>query len=338
MQILEHHALQGMNTLGLPARARRFTRVRSTAELREAISYAHGNRLPFLVLGGGSNVVLTRNIEGLLIRIGLDGIELVGEDRDHRTLRVAAGVEWDHLVRYCLSRGYHGLENLSRIPGTVGAAPVQNIGAYGVELSDRLLELEALELATGRPVRFRNEACRFAYRTSIFKESARDRYVITSVTLRLDRNPSPVVTHEPLRAELASMGIRDPAPGDVAEAVRRVRAARLPDPDDLGNAGSFFKNPVVSTDHLAALQERFEGIVSYPAGEGRAKLAAAWMIDRLGWKGFRDGAVGVYPGHALVLVNHGGATGEEVLRLAERIRRSVRERYGVDLELEPRVY
>lgn len=338
MKILEDQPLQPLNTLGLPARGRYFCIAETVEDLVDALAFAGTRALPILLLGGGSNVVLTRDFPGLVVRIALKGLHLLEEKREHCLLRAEAGEDWHGLVNHSLEHGYFGIENLSLIPGTVGAAPIQNIGACGVELRDRLESLEALDRATGNRVRFTNPECGFSYRNSIFKGDCRDRYIITSVTLKLDKRPQPVTHYGSVQAELSSMGVQNPTPLQVSQAICRLRKRKLPDPAVLGNAGSFFKNPLVSEETLLALKSRHKGLVAYPdAGEG-AKLAAGWLIDRLGWKGFRRGAVGVHTQHALVLVNHGGATAEELLRLADEIRDSVRQAFEVDLEIEPRVY
>jgi len=315
IEIVEDHPLQKLNTFGLPARGRYFCRAESVDDLREALAFADAHSHPILLLGGGSNVVLTRDF-----------------------LRAAAGEDWHSLVEYCLRNDYSGLENLSMIPGTVGAAPIQNIGACGVELRDRLESLQALDRATGRLARFSNPECGFAYRNSIFKQERRDEYIITSVTLKLDKRPALVTTYGSVGRELEAMGVTDVTPRTVSQAVCNLRRRKLPDPAVLGNAGSFFKNPLVGTETFKELESRHKDLVAYPeAGKG-VKLAAGWMIDHLGWKGVRRGAVGVHTEHALVLVNYGGASAEEVLHLAREIQLSVREAFDLDLEIEPRVY
>ncbi len=343
MKIMEDQPLQGLTTFRLPARARYFARVRDLEELREALAFARRGDRPVLILGGGSNTVLTRNFPGLVIRVELPGLERIdGDGEEPCLLRVGAGEDWPRLVERCLAQGLFGLENLAWIPGTAGAAPVQNIGAYGVELADRLQAVEALDRTTGELVHLDKQDCRFSYRSSLFKEDRlRDRYVITSIVLVLSKIPAPILTHTALKEELASisMGSGEVTPLEVSRAVRRLRRRKLPDPAELGNVGSFFRNPVVSATVYRDLKARFEGLVGYPEPSGdRVKLAAAWMIERLGWRGARRGSVGVHTEHALILVNHGTATGEEVMALAREIQRSVEETFGVTLEIEPAVY
>ena len=338
MTFLVDYPLQKLNTFGLPARGRYFCRAESVDDLREALAFAEAHSHPILLLGGGSNVVLTRDFPGLVVRIALKGIELLEDTPDHCLLRAEAGEDWHGLVEYCLQRGYFGLENLSLIPGTVGAAPIQNIGAYGVELRERLESLQALDRATGQIVRCYNPECGFSYRNSVFKQEHRDQYIITSVTLKLDKRPEPITTYGSLERELAAMGVTSITPDSVSRAVCNLRRRKLPDPAVLGNAGSFFKNPLVSSEVSGRLKSRYEDLVAHPGPDDRVRLSAAWMIDRQGWKGFRRGAAGVHTEHALVLVNYGGAEAEEVLHLAREIQLSVREAFDLDLEIEPRVY
>ncbi len=338
MTILEDQPLQRLNTFGLPARGRYFCPAETVDDLREALDFGEAHGCPILLLGGGSNVVLTRDFSGLVVHITLKGIELLEDTPDHCLLRAEAGEDWHSLVEYCLRKGYSGLENLSLIPGTVGAAPIQNIGAYGVELRERLESLQALDRATGQLVRFSNPECGFSYRNSVFKQERRDQHIITSVTLNLDKVPAPVTTYGSVERELAAMGVTNITPASVSRAVCNLRRRKLPDPAVLGNAGSFFKNPLVSSEVFGRLKSRYEDLVGYPGPDNRVRLPAGWMIDRTGWKGFRRGAVGVHTEHALVLVNYGGASAEEVLHLGREIQLSVREAFGLDLEIEPRVY
>jgi UDP-N-acetylmuramate dehydrogenase len=324
-----------LNTLGLPSAADRLVVIRGAADL----AYWHDRfgSVPITVLGGGSNVVLRRYVAGTVLLMRSRGLALEPADGGAGLLTAAAGERWHDVVRYALGQGYGGLENLALIPGSAGAAPIQNIGAYGVEVADRFERLRAFDLATGRIHRFDRAACRFAYRESRFKEPGAEGLVILDVTLRVARRAELVLDYPDIRRELATLGRSRPTAVDVAEAVIRVRRRKLPDPRWLGNAGSFFKNPVVSESEARVLASDHPGLATHPAGEGRIKLAAAQLIDRCGWKGARNGAVGVWRRQALVLVNFGGATAPDLLGLAEAIRRDVRERYGVELELEPRV-
>jgi len=285
-----------------------------------------------LVLGGGSNLVLPPTVRGLVARMGLRGVRLLEEDEQSRIVEAAAGESWHEFVTHCVERGWGGLENLALIPGTVGAAPVQNIGAYGVELCDRFAGLRAYDLREGRWVDMDAARCAFAYRDSVFKREP-GRWVIASVRVRLPRRWRPVMAYPDLQRHPRLGGA--PTVRDIFDAVCEIRRAKLPDPAVLGNAGSFFKNPVVPADRYEALRARFPGLVGYPQAPGGYKLAAGWLIDQCGWKGRRMGPVGVHERQALVLVNHGGARAADVLALAEAIRRDVDSRYGVTLEAEP---
>ncbi|WP_339900413.1 UDP-N-acetylmuramate dehydrogenase [uncultured Gilvimarinus sp.] len=336
--------LQRFNTLAIGARARFYVAVSNGDEILEALAFARERELPVLPLGGGSNIVLADDYPGLVIHIKLLGVEQVGEDAQSVWVRAAAGENWHEFVQHCLTMGCYGLENLALIPGSVGAAPIQNIGAYGVELQQRLSELSAIDIRSGVPVTFTAESCNFAYRDSVFKHSARDRYIITSVTFKLDRVVKPVLEYPSLRQQLQL------EPGDqpssekhfsaqqIADAVIAVRQEKLPDPADTPNAGSFFKNPIVAAGEFTALQQRYPDIVSYPQADGRVKLAAGWLIDRAGWRGYRAGDVAVHSEQALVITNPGRGAGASVLALADEITTSVFKQYGVRLELEPRVY
>ena len=328
--------LSRCNTLGLPSRADRLVLVNSEAQLQEVLVTAR-RAGPVTVLGGGSNVVLLPRVPGTVLVMQTRGMQVQPVGADVGLVTAAAGERWHDLVRFVIGQGWGGLENLALIPGSVGAAPIQNIGAYGVELADRMVGLRALELATGVIRRFERADCGFGYRDSYFKQAGRDRYVIIDVTLRVYRTPPLVVDYPDLIGELTAMGCARPAAVDVAEAVVRVRRRKLPDPRQIGNAGSFFKNPVISAAAARALAGREAGLSMHALEDDGVKLAAAQLIDRCGWKGVRRGSVGVWRRQALVLVNFGGASASELLGLSETIRRDVQARFGVELELEPRV-
>ncbi|MFZ5654142.1 MAG: UDP-N-acetylmuramate dehydrogenase [Pseudomonadota bacterium] len=328
--------LRACNTLALAARAEYFAAVTDLDRAREALDFARARRLPVTVLGEGSNVVLAGDLPGLVVRVAIGGRRLVGERHGRLELQVGAGENWHATVAHCLRQGWYGLENLALIPGTAGAAPVQNIGAYGVELESRFLHLTALEIATGAIRRFSRADCGFGYRDSIFKQGERDRWLIISVTLELRRVPAPVLDYPALREALGDRPAAEISPAEVAAAVMALRRARLPDPAVLPNAGSFFKNPVVSAAAARALAARCPGLATFPAPGGQVKLAAAWLIEQCGWKGVERCGVGVHDRQALVLVNRGGGA-VALLELARAVRRSVAERFGVLLEPEPRV-
>jgi len=323
-----------LNTFGIGARAERFVRLDSTVDLVALHASSEWNAGPRLILGGGSNLILAGDFAGLVVQVALRGRKLLAEEDDAWLVRVAAGENWHELVQWTLASGWPGLENLALIPGTVGAAPVQNIGAYGVELAERFLELEAFDTRTGTFVTLDRAACAFAYRDSIFKGVQHDRYVITAVTLRLPRPWQPVLNYGDLQALVA------PAPQQVADAVIAIRRSKLPDPAELGNAGSFFKNPVIDAAAHAALKAREPELVSYLQSDGRHKLAAGWLIERCGWRGRAwppRMRAAVHVRQSLVLVNHGGASGAEILALANAIQGDVAARFGVLLEIEPKV-
>lgn len=337
MVFLEQFPLTAHNTFGIRARARFFAAPASEAELARLLGSVTARHLPLVVLGGGSNVVFGGDVDALVIHPDMRGIACIGESATHYLVEAGAGEPWHDFVQQTLARGWYGLENLSLIPGTVGACPIQNIGAYGVEITDRLHSLTAMEIASGRLREFRHDECRFGYRDSIFKGELRDRYIITRVRFSLLKVPAVKTDYGDIRAELAARGIGQPSPRQVADAVIAIRSRKLPLPSVLGNAGSFFKNPVVPQATLASLRERWPDIVAYPQGDA-AKLAAGWLIEQAGWKGRRIGPVGSYERQALVLVNHGGATGADVLRVARAIQADVQREFGVALEMEPQVY
>ncbi len=338
MRIRCAESLLERNTLALPAAAEALAVVTGEGELLAALEWAGQRRLPVVPLGGGSNVVFAGDLPGLALCVANRGIEVLEQSREQVLLRVAAGENWHALVEWCLRRGYHGLENLALIPGTAGAAPIQNIGAYGVELSRFLVRVHAVEIGSGRRRTLSLEECEPGYRDSVFKRRLRDQLVIDALELRLSRAPIVAVDYAALADCLTRRGIDEPRPRDVFDAVVAIRRGRLPDPATEPNAGSFFKNPVLSSQDALDLSAQWPGLPVYPQGEGQAKLPAAWLIEQCGWKGYRQGGVGVHPEHALVIVHYGGADGAAVLALARRIADSVAGRFGVVLEIEPRVY
>jgi UDP-N-acetylmuramate dehydrogenase len=331
--------LQPYNTFGLAAAARRYLRITDPAQLAQLAADPALAALPRLVLGGGSNVLLTRDVDALVLHMGLTGTDIVGETADTVLVRARAGEHWHGFVETTLAQGLGGLENLALIPGTVGASPIQNIGAYGAELKDVFHSLTAFDFADGTVRTLDAAACRFGYRDSIFKHAEGAHLVVLDVTFRLNKGNTPAWTpnlrYAELSGALVDAGIAAPTPRQVADAVIAIRRHKLPDPAVVGNAGSFFKNPVVDAAHCARLLEAWPDLVHHRQPDGSEKLAAGWLIDRCGWKGRSLGNAGVYPKQALVLVNNGGATGAEVLALARAIQHDVRERFGVALEPEP---
>lgn len=335
---LPHYNLQKFNTLAVPALAQYFVSVKTDDELREALAFARTENLPLLLLGGGSNIVLRADFPGLVVQIKSQGKEVVDENDEFVWLKVAAGENWHQLVEFSLDNALYGLENLSLIPGSVGAAPIQNIGAYGVEIKELVAELSALNIRSGLSVTFTNESCQFGYRDSIFKQSLKDQYVITSVTFRLRKQPHLNLTYPALRGALADITEADITPQRVSAAVINIRQAKLPDPAIIPNVGSFFKNPVIDQLQFNALQAENPAIVSYPAAINQVKLAAGWLIDQAGWRGKEAGGAVVHEQQALVLTNPHKSSGQAVLELAELIKKSVFEQFGVTLEMEPRIY
>ncbi len=326
--------LRPYNTLGVSARARYFTNVRIQPQLQAAMRWAIENDQPWLLLGGGSNLVLAGDVPGLVIRLEMSGKRVVHEDDEHVWVRAQAGENWHELVRWTLEQGWSGLENLSLIPGTAGAAPVQNVGAYGVEVRDVLQQVLVLDALDFGLKHLSVEECRFDYRDSLFKREP-GRRVILSIDLRLRKRPQLQLEYGPIRAELERRGISEPTPLDISDAVIAIRQSKLPDPAVLSNAGSFFKNPVIAAGQAAELKQRYPEMVQYPLADGQVKLAAGWLIEQAGWKGKCVGDACVHQQQALVLVNHGAASGADVLALAAQIREDVISRYGVTLEIEP---
>jgi len=328
-------SLQPFNTFGLPARARHYLRVTDAAQLERLRGDASLAGLPRFVLGGGSNVLLTRDVEALVLHMAIPGREVVGEADGAVLVRAGAGENWHGFVAFTLAQGLGGLENLSLIPGTVGAAPIQNIGAYGLEIKDVFHSLTAYDFATGALRTMGADDCRFGYRDSIFKGAAGAGLVVLDVTFALPRDWRPNLRYAELANALAAAGLAEPTPQQVSDTVVAIRRRKLPDPAEIGNAGSFFKNPVVSGAQCAALLARFPALVHHTQADGGEKLAAGWLIDQCGWKGRSLGAAGVYPKQALVLVNNGGASGADVMALAAAIQRDVHDKFGVELEPEP---
>lgn len=332
-RLLQPADLRPRNTFGVAASARRLVEVDDIAALPQALQGLGGTRP--LVMGGGSNLLFAGDADDVLA-IADTRRSVVSDDGERVVVRAAAGADWHGFVLWTLAQDLGGLENLALIPGTVGAAPIQNIGAYGVEVGERVVAVEAFDQDTGRVVRLDAAACGFAYRDSVFKR-APERWIVTAVEFELQRFALPVLDYAGLRDTLAARGITAPRPLDIAEAVIDIRRSKLPDPAVIGNAGSFFKNPIVPAAQAAALVAAHAGIPVFAVDAGLRKLSAAWLIDRCGWKGHRDGDAGVAAGHALVLVNHGDARGDELLGLARRIAASVQMRFGVGLEPEPRI-
>ncbi len=331
MQIQSDYPLRSLNTFGIAATAGHFAVFRHDEELRELLTVPAFRENP-LILGGGSNILLTRN-PGAVLKNEISGIRRVGEDGDDVYVQAGAGESWHGFVMYCMAEGLAGVENLSLIPGSVGAAPMQNIGAYGVEVREVFHSLEALDLQDGSLATFTAQDCAFGYRESVFKNRHKGRYAILRVTFRLHRTPRFNTSYGAIAQELEAMGVQELSLRAVSDAVIRIRRAKLPDPGEIGNAGSFFKNPEVSAETCQRLKAAYPQLVAYPLDKGY-KLAAGWLIESCGWKGYREGDAGVHTRQALVLVNYGQASGDALYRLSEKIRESVQQKFGVLLERE----
>lgn len=336
LQIQENVSLKPYNTFGIEASARYFVDINRPEDLILLFAGTQWQTTERLVLGGGSNLLLVNDFDGLVIHLNIKGITHSIEG-DTVLVEAGAGEVWHDLVLFCVGHGFAGMENLSLIPGSVGASPVQNIGAYGVELKDVLESCQAFEVATGQIKTFSNEDCQFAYRESVFKSSLKGQYIITSVKFKLSLTPKINTSYGAIADELAKRGITQPTIKNVSDVVSAIRVSKLPDPSTIGNSGSFFKNPVITAEQFAGINQQYPGISHYPAGNGQVKLAAGWLIEQCGWKGKVVGHTGTWKNQALVLVNHGGATGHEVYNLSSQIIDSVYTKFGVMLEREVNV-
>lgn len=327
-------SLKKYNTFGIEAKAKYFVEVNNLDELIEILKNKKFQDTKRLILGGGSNILLTKDFDGLVIKINLGGIEKIKEDQNHIYLKSGAGVIWHDLVMFCVNQGYAGIENLSLIPGTVGAAPMQNIGAYGVELKDTFESLEALNISTLQVETFDLMTCQFGYRESIFKHEAKDKYIILNVTLRLNKKPNFQTSYGAIKDTLTEMGISELSIKAISDAVIHIRRSKLPDPAEIGNAGSFFKNPEIPKTQFEELKEKYPTIPSYPVNENLVKVPAGWLIEQAGWKGQRFGQIGVHAKQALVLVNYGNGKGLEIKELSQKIQASIKEKFGIILHAE----
>lgn len=331
----ENIALLPYNSFRIAAHARYFASFQSISQMEELLAdkrVASSNQL--LILGGGSNILFTKDVDGAVLKNELTGIECIREDEHHLYIRANAGTNWHIFVSWCVERNYAGLENLSLIPGNVGAAPMQNIGAYGVEVKELITEVSAYHILEKRIQNFSNADCAFDYRESVFKRALKGQYIILSVTFRLNKIPKLNTSYGAIEQELSASGIQQPTIQDIAAAVIRIRQSKLPDPAQIGNAGSFFKNPVIEQEMYQQLLDKFPKIPAYPAENGQVKIAAGWLIEQCGWKGYRKLDAGCHSKQALVLVNYGSASGKEIYALSEVIIASVQEKFGIELERE----
>ena len=337
VQWQEQVSLKPYNTFGIDVKARYFTQAHDDQEVRLALGQAQQGGVPVLVIGGGSNLLLTRDIDALVLHMASRGRRVLSDDGERIVVEAEAGEPWHPFVQWTLAQGYCGLENLSLIPGTVGAAPMQNVGAYGVEIKDVFVGLTALDRETGELRDFGLAECAFGYRDSLFKRNP-GRWLILRVRFALSRTLQAHLDYGPVRQRLAEQGVTEPTAQAISEAICSIRREKLPDPAELGNAGSFFKNPVVSAELVERIRAQYPGVVAYPQADGQVKLAAGWLIEQPGWKGHREGDAGVHRLQSLVLVNYGQASGAQMHALARRIQADILERFGVELEMEPNLY
>lgn len=332
MTIQHHISLRSFNTFGIDAKAYFFAEAASESTLLALLQQPQIKEMPLLILGGGSNMLFLKDFEGMVIHLTIKGIDVVKETDEYVWVKSGAGVVWHDLVQYAVANNWGGIENLSLIPGTVGAAPIQNIGAYGVEIKETFDSLEAIHISSGEKQVFDKEACNFGYRDSIFKQYAKNQYIITSVTFRLNKKNAAInMSYGAISDTLHEMGISSPTLQDISNAVITIRQSKLPNPAELGNAGSFFKNPEIAKIQFDTLQQSFPSIPSYPAPHGLIKVPAGWLIEQSGWKGKRVGNCGVHSKQALVIVNYGGATGQEIKNLAMQIQADVLQKFGVEI-------
>lgn len=334
MKVIENVSLRQYNTFNLDATARYFAAFHSREALEEILADPQYKDTPKLILGGGSNILLTKDFDGLVLKNEIKGIHAVSEDEEYVYVKAGAGENWHQFVMHCIEKGYAGLENLSLIPGNVGASPMQNIGAYGVEIKDTFDELEALHLQDRTLISFNKQACGFGYRESVFKRQYKDQFAILQVIYRLSKKPAFNTSYGAIEQELERMGVKEPSIRSVSQAVINIRSSKLPNPAEIGNAGSFFKNPEVTKEKYETLKLAFPEVVAYPLPGDHYKLAAGWLIEQCGWKGYRNGDAGVHARQALVLVNYGHARGEDIVELSRQVVESVKEKFGVALERE----
>jgi UDP-N-acetylmuramate dehydrogenase len=340
MQIQKNISLKPLNTFGINVKAKSFAAFSSVEELIELIDVqpTTNNQLPTFVLGGGSNILFTQDYDGLVIKNEMTGIEMVEETYGHYYVKAAAGENWHQFVLRCIKNNYAGVENLSLIPGNVGASPMQNIGAYGVELKDVFHQLEAYHIEEKSMVTFRKNDCEFGYRESIFKRKHKNKFIITSVTFRLNKTPEYKISYGAIQQELEQMNVEKISIKAISDAVIQIRKSKLPDPEVIGNAGSFFKNPTIPQTQFDVVKLEFPLMVGYPANNAQVKVAAGWLIEQCGWKGYRKGDAGCHEKQALVLVNYGNASGLDIYTLSTEIMNSVEKKFGIILEREVNVF
>lgn len=336
--IINNVNLQPHNTFGLSCSAQYFATFRSVEELQKLLQTTIAKEKNPFILGGGSNILLTNDYQGLVLKNEISGVQIIEENEEEALVKAGAGEVWHELVLFALKNNLGGIENLSLIPGSVGAAPMQNIGAYGVEIKDVFHELEALDMSTLKVEKYSSEACEFGYRESVFKRAKKGQYVILNMTLKLSKQPHQLNTsYGAIEKELESMEINKPTIKDVSDAVIAIRRRKLPNPAEIGNSGSFFKNPLIPRAQFEELQKNYPTIAHYPIDENQVKIAAGWLIDQAGWKGKSFGTYGIHKNQALVLVNYGGANGADIFDLSEKILQDIRSKFGIELEREVNV-
>ncbi len=336
MQVQENVSLRPYNTFGIDAKAKYYASFKNIDELSELLT--PDSRLPTLILGGGSNILFTKDFNGLILKNEITGIKVVHEEPEYVFVKAGAGENWHSFVLHSIAHNWAGVENLSLIPGNVGASPMQNIGAYGVEISNVFLSLEAFHLQEKKLVTFTAADCEFGYRESVFKRKFKDQLAILSVTFRLKKHPVFHTGYGAIEEELEKMGVKELSIKAISDAVINIRLSKLPDPKEMGNAGSFFKNPEITNKQFSIINNQFPGVVGHPLPNGNVKLAAGWLIEQCGWKGYRKADAGCYAKQALVLVNYGNANGKEIFELSEEIIQSVKEKFGIILEREVNIY
>lgn len=344
-KVQENISIKQYNTFAISTVAKYFAEFNTADELSKLLEFKQpqtpnlptgqaGHKPQTLILGGGSNILFTKDYYGLVLKNEIKGIKEIKEDEHHVYVQVGAGENWHQFVLHCIKKGWAGVENLSLIPGNVGASPMQNIGAYGVEIKEVFYSLEAYHIKDKRIINFSLNDCEFGYRESVFKRKYKDQFVITDVTYRLNKIPNYNISYGAIEQELEKMGVKDLSLQAVSHAVINIRSSKLPNPAEIGNAGSFFKNPEIGSHEFHELKRMFSGIVGYNLPNGNVKLAAGWLIEQAGWKGYRKGDAGCHEKQALVLVNYGNAKGSEILELSENILQSVQKKFGVSLERE----
>ena len=332
MNIQENISLKPYNTFGIDVNAKQFVEIIDSTELLDLYSENLLNNI--FVIGYGSNMLLTADIDKLVVKISSKGKEIVSEENNKVIVKASAGEDWPEFVLWSIDQGLYGLENLSKIPGNVGTSPIQNIGAYGTEIKDTFYKLEALEVASGKIKTFYKSDCNFGYRESIFKKEEKGNYIITNVYFELEKQGVLNISYGAIKVMLEKKGIANPTPKNVSDCVIEIRTSKLPDPKEVGNSGSFFKNPVISSEAFRLIKQKYPDAPSYTLENGYEKVPAGWLIEKSGWKGYRKGDAGVHKNQALVLVNYGNASGKDILDLANEIRSDISDKFGVDLEIE----